>query len=98
MTNTTEQLLPEAGKGRWWKVALDKKAPPASPIRVSLMEMIEVEGKTTRTISTEIGYSRSIAEPKNISHAAHRVLVRVGGYIDVVGEYPTIPTEAPTKE
>lgn len=75
--------MPEPGKGRWWKVELVKNA-STKPIKVTLMES-QVEGRTA--LSTAIGHTRTIATPAAVEAAADLVLVMVGDYADVIGNY-----------
>lgn len=89
MNTQTAKLLAEinSGAGRWWKVELETadKRVVANPIKVSLMET-QVEGKLN--LSTRICTVRTIADPQKIREAADRVLVMVGDYHNVIGNYP----------
>lgn len=71
------------GPGRWWKVELVKNV-STKPIKVTLMQS-QVEGRTA--LSEPIGYVRTIATPEKVRAAADEVLVMVGEYAAVIGEY-----------
>ena len=73
----------DAGEGRWWKVELVKNV-SSKPIKVSLMQS-QVPGRTA--LSEPIGFIRTIATPEKVREAADEVLVMVGGYAKVVGDY-----------
>lgn len=73
----------DAGEGRWWKVELVKNA-ATRPIRVTLMES-QVEGRIA--LSARIGHTRTIATPEAVRDAADLVLVQVGDYLKVIGDY-----------
>lgn len=73
----------DAGPGRWWKVELIKNV-STKPIKVSLMQS-QVEGRTA--LSEPIGFLRTIATPEKVREAADEVLVMVGDYAKVIGEY-----------
>lgn len=79
------ELLKEVdpGKRRWWKVELIKNV-STKPIKVTLMES-QVEGRTS--LSQPIHFVRAIATPEAVREAADLVLVQVGGYADLVGDY-----------
>lgn len=85
-TVLTAKLLEavDPGPGRFWRVELVKNA-AKDPIKVSLMKSM-VEGR--RAFSEPLAYTRTIATPEAVADAADKVLVMVGGYEDVVGDYP----------
>jgi hypothetical protein len=84
--------MPEAGPGRWWDVTVVKNA-ATKPIKVTLMES-QVPGR--KGLSSPLGYSRTIATAKAVETAADLVLVQVGGYADVIGQYGNdAPEEKP---
>lgn len=82
---TTAALLEgvDAGVGRWWKVELLKNV-ATKPIKVTLMES-QVQGRIA--LSVPIGFTRTIATPKAVKEAADLVLVQVGDYLKVIGDY-----------
>ena len=82
---TLEEKLKDLkpGAGRWWKIELVKNA-STKPIKVTLMES-QVEGRTQ--LSTPIGHSRTIATEDAVIEAAGLVMVMVGDYAKVVGNY-----------
>jgi hypothetical protein len=73
----------EPGEGRWWKVELIKNV-STNPIKVTLMQS-QVEGRTA--LSEPLGFTRTIATPEKVREAAELVLVMVGGYAKVIGDY-----------
>lgn len=81
--SSIEKLLPEPGPGRWWKVELVKNV-SKDPIKISLMQS-QIEGRTA--LSESIGFLRTIATPEKVAEAADKVLVMVGDYAKVIGNY-----------
>lgn len=73
----------DAGQGRWWKVELIKNV-ATKPIKVTLMQS-QIEGRIA--LSEPIGFVRTIATPEAVRKAADEVLVQVGDYMKVIGEY-----------
>lgn len=73
----------DPGPGRWWKVELVKNV-STKPMKVTLMES-QVEGRTG--LSQPIHNVRTIATPEAIKEAADLILVQVGGYAELVGNY-----------
>lgn len=76
-------VLPAAPDAHWWKVELIKNV-STKPIKVTLM-LSQVPGRSG--LSTPISHARSIATPAAVALAADLVLVQVGGYMDLIGEY-----------
>ena len=88
----TAKLLETAdpGPGRFWRVELIKNV-SREPIKVTLMQSI-VEGR--RAFSEPLGFARTIATSAAVAEAADKVLVMVGKYEAVVGEYPVVKAGA----
>lgn len=85
-TALTAKLLEavDPGPGRFWRVELVKNA-AKDPIKVSLMKSL-VDGR--RAFAEPLAYTRTIATSEMVAEAADKVLVMVGGYESVVGDYP----------
>lgn len=81
----TAKLLEDCDPGprRWWRVSLVKNV-AKDPIKVELMES-QIEGKTA--LSEPIGFLRTIATPEKVKLAADTLLVMVGDYAKVIGNY-----------
>jgi len=74
----------DPGEGRFWDVSLVKRA-TSNPIKVTLMEEL-VKGR--RAMASELFSLRTIAVVDKVRETAEKVLVMVGGYAEVVGQYP----------
>jgi hypothetical protein len=87
--STTAHVLEnlDAGPGRYWRVELVANA-AKDPIRVTLMEKLRID--VGRGVSTKLAYTRTLATPAKGEEAARRLLATVGGYKDLIGEYPLL--------
>ena len=75
----------DPGEDHWWKVELIKNV-ATKPIKVTLMKSM-VPGRAA--FSEPIGFVRTIATREAVRNAADLVLVQVGGYADLIGDYAT---------
>jgi len=75
--------LPDPGPDRWWSITLAKNA-ASKPVIVTLMES---QRPGRKALSSPIGHARTIATIKAVTEAADLVLVNVGDYANVIGEF-----------
>lgn len=83
----TAAAMPDAGLGRWWRVTVDRKS-NLKPIRVSLMENLDA-AKGRKSLATELNFDRTTADRDSVVKAAETILLRIGSYETVIGEYNT---------
>jgi hypothetical protein len=77
------KALPDPGEGRWWKVEFRSNLSKL-PMKVSLMESIR---PGTKAVSTTLNYGYTYAAVRSIVSEAEEILVRVGDYEKLVGDY-----------
>lgn len=86
-----ERALPvlDPSLNRFWRVTLDKKS-PAKPIKVALFEAVIVGDLVSRTLATELAYTRTTASPEAVGVAAKDVMTAVSDYLSVIGDFPVV--------
>lgn len=75
--------LDAGGPDRWFKVELVKNR-VKEPIKVTLMES---QKPGFKQLSSAIGFGYAIATKEDVRRAAEQIVVNVGDYAKVIGEY-----------
>lgn len=70
--NQTLDFLPTPGKGHFWEVKYDEKAPRTKPLRLSLREMF----RAGTPVGETIGWDYTEANEKSLTETANNILVR----------------------
>jgi hypothetical protein len=76
--------LPEAGEDRWWRVIVKPGSGTAAPMEIALMEC---QRPGSKALSRVLNSARAVATVQALAEAAERILVQVGDYEKLQGDY-----------